>query len=353
MKKDEQLVKAPVFSVVMPAYNAEATVGESIGSVLAQTMTDWELLVVDDCSTDGTLEVCRSFSDPRIRALQTPRNVNAAGARNTALEQARGEYVAFLDSDDLAAPNRLERQLRFFRENPSVSVCGTYVETFTTGPLAKTCEPICYPVADGPIKSSMFFYDPFVTSSVSVRAGALREAGRPVFSEEYAPSEDYDLWARLIEKVRFANLPEYLNRYRLHGKQLTQMQSAPMQKQVSRIWGDLLRKVGIDADDGEIALHREIVCNEQHEFGSLGRIREWLERVWKAGRGQEFLVPSAWDTTFGFRWYVACQRCERQTLKTWQAYRQSPLAARFRSRRRKLQLLRSCLIGSWRALRAS
>src|SRR6266404_2913661 len=112
---------APLVSVVTPAYKIESLLGETIESVLAQTFPDFEILVVDDCSPDATAEVARSYAreDSRVRVLATDRNSGPAGARNRALESAVGRYVAFLDSDDLWLPDKLERHISFVRESDS------------------------------------------------------------------------------------------------------------------------------------------------------------------------------------------------------------------------------------------
>jgi teichuronic acid biosynthesis glycosyltransferase TuaG len=110
---------SPTVSVITPAYNAAGVVGQAIGSVQSQTFPDWEMLVVDDCSTDDTVSVTRNFAgtDGRVRLLHQPVNAGPANARNAALKAARGRYVAFLDSDDLWLPRKLELQLAFMAEN--------------------------------------------------------------------------------------------------------------------------------------------------------------------------------------------------------------------------------------------
>lgn len=102
---------APLVSVIMPAYNAEQFIAEAIQSVLSQSITEWELLVIDDCSTDGTYEVAMQQKDPRICVLRNDKNSGVAKTRNTGIEQARGKYIAFLDSDDVWHPQKLQRQL--------------------------------------------------------------------------------------------------------------------------------------------------------------------------------------------------------------------------------------------------
>lgn len=104
-------------SIVMPNYNSEKYLKATIESVLAQTYTNWELLFVDDCSTDNSLEIVRSYSDSRIKILQNEQNSGAAVSRNYALREAKGKWIAFLDSDDLWKPEKLERQLAYMQDN--------------------------------------------------------------------------------------------------------------------------------------------------------------------------------------------------------------------------------------------
>ena len=115
-------------SIIMPSYNTGRYIAESIRSVLAQTYTLWELIIVDDCSTDDTEEVVKTFNDSRIRFLKNEKNCGAALTRNRAIREANGEWIAFLDSDDLWAPDKLEKQLAFMKENGYVFSYHDYIK---------------------------------------------------------------------------------------------------------------------------------------------------------------------------------------------------------------------------------
>ena len=104
-------------SIITPAYNGEEYIAETINSVLAQTYTNWEMLIIDDCSTDRTIEVVKGFGDSRIHFIQNSTNSGAAIARNKALAEAKGKWIAFLDSDDLWYPEKLEKQIEFMKQN--------------------------------------------------------------------------------------------------------------------------------------------------------------------------------------------------------------------------------------------
>ena len=106
-----------IISIVTPAYNAQKYIGETISSVLEQTYADWEMLIIDDCSTDNTAEIIKSYNDKRIKYFKTPNNMGAFGARNIGIEKATGDFICFLDADDIWAKGKLEKQLKFMQKN--------------------------------------------------------------------------------------------------------------------------------------------------------------------------------------------------------------------------------------------
>lgn len=135
------MAENPLVSVIMPSYNSERHIAEAIGSVRAQTLPDWELLVADDCSSDRTREIVRGVSvvDPRVRLLELGENSGAAAARNLSLSRARGRYVAYLDSDDIWYPEKLERQVAFMEERGAAFSCCSYEVIGEDGaPLGRT-----------------------------------------------------------------------------------------------------------------------------------------------------------------------------------------------------------------------
>ena len=129
-------------SIIMPSYNTARYISDSINSVLSQTYNNWELIIIDDCSTDNTIDVVKSFKDSRIILLQNEKNSGAALSRNYALREAKGKWIAFLDSDDVWVPEKLEKQIAFMEENDyaftftDYRIClnGTWLPYICTGP---------------------------------------------------------------------------------------------------------------------------------------------------------------------------------------------------------------------------
>lgn len=204
--------RAPLVSVVIPAYNAARTLPVALGSVINQTIDNFEIIVVDDGSTDSTADVARSFADARIRVLQQI-NAGHAAARNTGVAAAKGVYVGFLDADNLWLPQKLEHQLAWLRENPELRAvqAGTY---FVDDDLTILYEHRCV-VSRDPLLDSLCFRNlPDVMSTLIAKRTLLQEIGG--FDSTLPILQDWDLAIRLSRLGYFSSMPEALSAYRLH-----------------------------------------------------------------------------------------------------------------------------------------
>lgn len=209
---------APLVSVLMPAYNCETYVSEAVSSMLSQTFADFELLVIDDGSTDATRAVLESIHDPRLRLVSNPRNLGLIATLNRGLELASGRYIARMDADDVSAPERLEKQVQFLESHPGVDVLGTMVNLIDEagrifGSLAD------YPTSTDDVRKYMLRECCLVHPTVMFRKDVVQAAGGYDASARHA--EDYDLWLRLADRHMIANLPEKLVSYRMHRNQVS------------------------------------------------------------------------------------------------------------------------------------
>lgn len=203
----------PVVSIVMPAYNSNATIGESIDSVLHQTFTDWELIIIDDCSEENIEEKVRSYSDKRIHYYRLAENHGVAYARNVAIKKARGRYLAFLDSDDLWLPEKLERQIQFMEKN-HYAFTYTWYRQFKEnaqkpGRLVKTKTWVSY--------EKLLHGNDIGCLTVMIDKNQILTVYMP--EERH---EDYIAWLNILKQGFNAySLPEDLARYRLSGKSVS------------------------------------------------------------------------------------------------------------------------------------
>jgi teichuronic acid biosynthesis glycosyltransferase TuaG len=201
----------PLVSIITPSWNVERLIGETIESVQAQTLGDWELLIADDCSTDNTAAVIESYAakDPRVKLIRQPRNGGPALARQTAIEQAQGRFLAFLDSDDLWLPAKLERQVAFAREHRAALSYTAFRRINENGSV--TGRLIAVPAS--------LSYDQLLknTSIATLTALVDRDISGPIAmkNEGY---DDFCLWLSILKPGHVAwGLNEDLARYRVRG----------------------------------------------------------------------------------------------------------------------------------------
>lgn len=204
----------PRISVIMPAYNAQQYIAEAIDSILGQTFSDFELIVLNDCSRDATGEIVRSYSDSRLVYVENEENLGVAGTLNRGLALASGEYIARMDSDDISLPQRFAQQVAFLDANPQVIACGSNAILF--GDTQGKTE---MPTDDRSIRLRMALTNPFVHPSMMLRKSALEGIG---YDCTFEGREDYRMWMVLSQRGELQNLPQPLLQYRLHGGQVTQ-----------------------------------------------------------------------------------------------------------------------------------
>src|SRR6185436_2392424 len=193
-------------SVLLSAYNAAGTLAAAVESIRAQTLRDWELIVVDDGSTDGTRSLLAKINDPRLRVIHNDSNRGLAASLNEAFRASRAELIARMDADDVALPYRLERQVAFLREHPDVDVLGG--AAFFIGNDVITTRRERHEV----MARRAFTENPFIHPAVMMRRRVLEELGG--YDESLRRAQDYDLWLRGVNRFRYHNLTEPLIRYR-------------------------------------------------------------------------------------------------------------------------------------------
>ena len=217
----------PRISVILPAYNAETCLQEAIDSILGQTFRDFELIVINDCSRDGTESVILSFRDPRLVYVKNEKNLGIAATLNRGLALAKGQYIARMDADDISLPRRLEKQTAYLDAHPDIAVLGTNVETFDEkGPL-RTGWSATDPKQ---MNVDLFFSCGLAHPSVMMRKSVIDALGG--YDPAFEGLEDYELWCRVSKNHGVTTLPEVLFRYRIHGGQVTKN---PSEKYLSRL----------------------------------------------------------------------------------------------------------------------
>ena len=291
---------APIVSVVMPVYNSETYLADSIGSILAQTFMDWELICVDDGSSDGSLEILRRYerADPRVRVITRP-NTGVTRARNDGMAVARGRYIAAMDSDDVALPERLRRQVDYMESHP---------ECVCLGAAVRIVGPDLMPICDEPrpLDHETIDCQTLAGSGSAIRhpvAMFRTEAVRAIggYRDECFTHEETDLYLRLAEIGRLANLPDILLLYRQRLGSVNRTQRALQEQYGRKIVRDARIRRGlpvgpdivdwkqgsIQSDDG-----RGSWANWSHYAFNGGYLDTARRYAWRAIRSEPLAVSS-------------------------------------------------------------
>lgn len=213
----------PKISVIMPVYNTdEDYLRTAIESILKQSYKNFEFLIIDDCSKSYIKDIIQSYNDIRIKYFRLSKNSGAAIARNYAIKKAKGSYIAFLDSDDIALPNRFSRQIEYLQKHPQIGCLGTFVDIF-----GNSNKKLNFPklIEHKEIEACMLFLQcAFCQSSIMLRKSILDKYNIS-YNKDFVPAEDYKLWLDLIGKTHFAILDEVLVKYRFHNKNISNQQA--------------------------------------------------------------------------------------------------------------------------------
>lgn len=206
----------PLVSILMPVYNTEPYLNEAMDSMLSQTFTDFELIVLNDCSPDNAEDILDKYNDPRIVRYKGEKNVGLSNVLNVGIGLAQGKYIARMDSDDISLPNRLKVQVDYLEAHPEIDLVSAGMQLYG----AK--EDVWIREKDSEkVKINALFHSPVLHASSVWRKESFEKHGL-CYRQEMVPAEDYDLWTRaLLSGLSMINLPDVLYKYRLHPTQAT------------------------------------------------------------------------------------------------------------------------------------
>jgi len=318
----------PRVTVFIPTYNRVHFLPAAIDSVLGQTFSDFELLIVDDGSTDGTdalLDRYRS-SDRRIRVERHRLNLGSPKARNHGLDLASGEFIAMLDSDDIAVPNRLERQVNFLNERNDHALVGSNKETFGARPsFGRSLRR--RPTAPEAIRARLLFRCCIAHSTVMGRTEILR---RFRYDETFEVSQDFDLFVRLADHYQLANIGAPLVRVRRHAGQVSRKR-AEVKSRLLLILRRQLEALGMAFSEEELERHLMLARPRSWHAPAredLAWSEDWLQRLKVANRKSGRYDQTAFEQVVGEAWFELCLKGMPGAAKTPHRWLwRSPLAS--------------------------
>jgi glycosyltransferase involved in cell wall biosynthesis len=270
----------PHVSFLLPVHNAAATLGATMDSIFAQTFRDFELVVMDDASTDDTPALLQRIRNPRLRVHRNSANLELTRTLNLGLSMVRGPYIARIDADDLCMPERLQRQVAFLDDHPDVGVVGSFVETFSADEPPGSGQILRYPAEPLAAAATLLFRSPLAHPAVMIRRAALEQHGLR-YDETFRRGQDYDLWMRFfLTGLPMANIPEVLLRYRVHAAQASRLDAGGVFETGAIVRQRLLEKMGMTPTPEELAMHEALSWDQLvADPRWLAAAVAWLERL--------------------------------------------------------------------------
>ena len=321
-------MSAPKVTVFIPVYNREKYIATAIDSILAQTFQDFELLLVDDGSTDASVQIIAAYRDPRLRLVRQETNQGIPKTRNKGLELARGEYIALLDSDDYAYPQRLARQVAFLDAHPEYVEIGTWNRAMNARGVPMRKLKI-QPVLPQDVKAMLLFRCCIKNRSVLARTAVLREYG---YREEFPRCQDYDLHVRLAAEHPIANLPQVLVLGRLHDERYTGQTTDLGKVLKMRIMAAQLSRLGVRHSERDLERHYHLAhrdaadASARPDARALDWAEAWLRQLLEANRKAGVYDEQALARVTGEVWLRLCHRASRRLgWRGWQRFLGSPL----------------------------
>ncbi|MCJ8013885.1 glycosyltransferase [Paenibacillus sp. KQZ6P-2] len=264
----------PKVTVLMPVYNTVKYIEDAVESILGQTYKDFEFLIIDDCSNDGTQEYLEELKDPRIKLIRHSRNKGLVYSLNEGVELAKGKYIARMDSDDISSPHRLKKQLEYLEKHPDVGVLGTYMTLFHNGqkiPKPKTHDEIC---------CWQLFYCCMGHPTVVMRSDILKN-NKILYDPKYLHAEDYEIWNRLGMITKIENLPKYLYSYRIHDSQVSTSQRRIQDQTADKVRIAQLNRMGITPTPEEYKIHMKFQSYniKVHDYEDYSKALAWANKL--------------------------------------------------------------------------
>jgi glycosyltransferase involved in cell wall biosynthesis len=270
--------RVPLVSIVLPVYNGEKYLTESLDSVLSQTYQNWELVIINDGSTDGTENLILNYQDKRIKYLKNDGNKGIIFSLNRGIQESKGVYIARLDADDIALPFRIEKQVEFLSDNLDYVLCGSYFQTIDSkGKLLKT---VTFPSNNRDAQSYLLLHNCFCHSAIMMRSHIAKELK---YDEKFQVCEDYDLWYRISRVGKILNLPVVAILYRVHDSNMSTRKSEIMFAHVNKINKRILDDLGIKYSETELDAHSNALCYNASFFrnpDTIDILENWIMKLY-------------------------------------------------------------------------
>ncbi len=326
----------PKISVLMPAYNGARYLRASVKSILTQTFRDIEFLIILDPSSDKSEQIIDSFQDSRLHVVKNDHRLGLIQSLNFGLQMSRGEYVARMDADDISAHDRLAKQVSYMENHRDIGVCGTDAILLQSS-QKKSFRGILRDLTSllfkkmqfcdthSMIQSSMISTNPMIHPSVMIRKEVLITS-KAYYSPQWKFAEDYELWTRLINYTKFANLRDRLLYYRMHTQNVSTIMEDPQRQNALKIMRILIEKLQIIPSEKEMTLHYEIAFSKiQHMKEWVLQVERWLLKLYQANDRTKIMPKKEFQKVLVNIWAMICITVRCPTIWIWKIFWNSKL----------------------------
>lgn len=312
---------SPLITVLMPVYNGGQYLSEAIDSILNQTFCDFEFLIIDDGSTDNSVNIIKTYSDPRIRLIYNKRNQGVVKSLNKGIMLSKGKFIARMDSDDISLPGRFSQQLNYFKANQDVGICGTWIKTIgdIKGNIWR------YPTTPNDIQCWLLFHSVLAHPSVMMCREIL-ERNHLLYDSSFIHAEDFQLWQRASQVTKLGNLDKVLLLYRISKYSVSRCNKAVQNISHQKIDNEALNRLGIQPSPSELCLHRRLGF---YDFESTKEYvcatGEWLHKLILNNKKTQCYPETVFEKIIAGYWYKVCAHATKLGMWTWISFWKLPL----------------------------
>lgn len=312
-------MNTPFLTVIMPVYNGQAYLNAAIDTVLNQTFKNFELIIIDDGSTDNSEEIIRQYTDPRIRFLKNDKNRGVAYTRSRGLTEAKGDYLAWMDCDDLISPEKFEKQLQFLQENPDIGICGTWWVRFGEGRPRVLKSPTDPEI----IKASLLFYPAINPATAMMRMSYVNQFNLK-YDHRLLIAEDYDFYFEASFHFPMQNIGEVLYSYRASETSIMKKfsdQEAKMMEFHKIIYSKAFDKLQIEKTEENFIKHRRVKSSFLfNNWSDFKKNFEWLLLLKSQNNKTKVYDCKAFDEVLGTMFYFISKKSSQLGLSVFFFY---------------------------------
>jgi len=297
--------KLPLVSVVLSVYNAEVYLDEAIQSILNQTYTNFEFIIINDGSTDNSLKIIKKYRNTDDRIILISReNKGLTESLNEGILKSKGKYIARMDADDISMPKRFEAQVEFLELNIDVGICGTWVEVFGQNLKTNIWKLSTH---NSRLKTELVFSSCFAHPSVMIRKDVLIN-NKLSYDKKYPNAEDFQLWTELADLTNFANINKVLLKYRVLETSITRIadkNNEEREKIIYKILNHYLQKLELSNTTEEDILHYNLSVNSRMKINdiSFDELKRYFKKLELANNNKNIFNSNELKKVLGKKWF--------------------------------------------------